>query len=298
MPVHHGVRCQLMPRYGQSDPAPKEREGRPEHTESRGLGAHDCAHGQDDAVSPSFGHGAAGQALVVRGHTLARGRWFPEHVHPQHQLAWCSRGMLSVRARGGMWLLPPGVALWIPAGVAHATGASSAAEMRSPYIAPARCPVSWKEPTVVAVPPLLRELIDHLAHTDLDEPPRARAESVLFDLLRPVPARDIALAWPTDPRARLVAEGLRADPADGRSLAAWSASAGASGRTLARLFTAETGIGFGRWRERLRVREAMPLLAEGRSVESAAHRVGYASASAFIAAFRRAVGLTPGQFFR
>lgn len=243
------------------------------------------------------GPGPAGQALVVRSFTLARGHWFSEHLHPAHQLAWCSTGLLSVRTGNGMWLLPPSVALWIPAHTCHATGASSAARMRSPYIAPARCPVSWEEPTVVAMPPLLRELIDHLAHPDLEESARARAESVLFDLLRPVPARDIALAWPTDPRARLVADGLHADPADGRPLTAWATLAGASARTLARLFTTETGIGFGRWRERLRVQEAMPLLADGRSVESSALRVGYASASAFIAAFRRTVGLTPGQFF-
>ncbi|WP_283742527.1 AraC family transcriptional regulator [Streptomyces iconiensis] len=241
---------------------------------------------------PSSGH-----ALVVRGFTLARGHWFTEHLHPAHQLAWCRSGLLTVRTTGGTWLLPPSMALWIPAHTPHATGATSATQMRSPYIEPAHCPVTWTEPTVVAVPPLLRELIGHLSLTDLEELARARAEAVLFDLLRPVPARDIALTWPTDPRARLVADSLHADPADGRALAGWASLAGASARTLARLFTAETGIGFGRWRERLRVQEAMPHLACGRSVESTAHRVGYASTSAFIAAFRRTVGLTPGQFF-
>ncbi|MBQ0866612.1 AraC family transcriptional regulator [Streptomyces smyrnaeus] len=238
------------------------------------------------------------QALVVRSFPLPRGSWFEEHRHPAHQLAWCASGLLSVRAPGGTWLLPPSVALWIPAHVPHATGATSTAVMCSPYIAPAHCPVAWPEPTVVAVPPLLRELIDHLAQPGLSRPARERAEGVLFDLLRPVPARDIGLTWPTDPRARTVAEALLADLTDSRPLAGWSRSAGASARTLARLFVAETGHGFGRWRERLRVQEAMPLLAQGRSVESVAHRVGYASSSAFIAAFRRTAGLTPGQFFR
>lgn len=107
-----------------------------------------------------------------------------------------------------------------------------------------------------------------------------------------------AAKWPVDPRARMVAEALRDDPADGRPLAAWATVAGASSRTLARLFTAETRLGFGRWREHLRMQEAMSLLAERGPVESVARRVGYASVSAFIAAFRRTVGLTPGQFFR
>ncbi|MFE0762731.1 helix-turn-helix domain-containing protein [Streptomyces smyrnaeus] len=113
-----------------------------------------------------------------------------------------------------------------------------------------------------------------------------------------MPARDIGLTWPTDPRARTVAEALLADLTDFRPLADWSRSAGAGARTPARLFVAETGHGFGRWRERLRVQEAMPLPTQGRSVESVTHRVGHASSSAFIAAFRRTVGLSPGQFFR
>ncbi|MFI8852624.1 AraC family transcriptional regulator [Streptomyces sp. NPDC053499] len=257
-----------MPPYGQSPPTPHACEAAP---------------GQ--------------QALVVRSFPLRRGSWFEEHHHPAHQLAWCTSGLLSVRTPGGTWLLPPSVALWIPAHTPHATGATSTAVLRSPYIAPGHCPVVWCEPTVVSVPPLLRELINHLAEPSLPGPARERAEGVLFDLLEPVPARDIGLTWPADPRARTVAEALRADLADSRPLAAWGPVAGASARTLARLFVAETGLGFGRWRERLRVQEAMPLLAQGRSVESVAHRVGYASASAFIAAFRRTVGLTPGQFF-
>lgn len=92
--------------------------------------------------------------LMVRGAP-------PSGTPVAHQLAWCASGLLSVRAPGGTWLLPPSVALWIPAHAPHATGATSTAVMCSPYIAPAHCPVAWPEPTVVAVPPLLRELINH-----------------------------------------------------------------------------------------------------------------------------------------
>ena len=43
--------------------------------------------------------------------------------------------------------------------------------------------------------------------------------------------------------------------------------------------------------------QALPLLAQGLPMETVAHRVGYSSASAFVAAFRRAVGVTPGAYF-
>jgi AraC-like DNA-binding protein len=120
---------------------------------------------------------------------------------------------------------------------------------------------------------------------------------VLLDLLEPVEAATIDVPMPSDPRAVAVAEALLAAPADPRSLAAWGRGVGAAGRTLARLFDAETGMSFGRWRTNVRLRAAMLLLAEGEPVAVVAHRVGYATPSAFIAAFRRQLGATPGAFY-
>ncbi|AXK36037.1 AraC family transcriptional regulator [Streptomyces armeniacus] len=236
-------------------------------------------------------------AIVIGSFALTVGRWFPAHEHPAHQLAWSRTGLLSVRTTAGTWLLPPTLALWIPTGVRHATGTSGGAVMRSAYVTPARCPVTWTEPTVVSVPPLLRELIDHLAVRELPRSARARAERVVFDLLQPVSVHTVSVTEPSDPRAREVAEALTAHPADNRPLTAWGGAVGASSRTLARLFTAETGLSFGRWRERVRMRAAMLLLADGMTVEAVARRVGYASASSFVAAFHRTVGVTPRRYF-
>jgi len=102
---------------------------------------------------------------------------------------------------------------------------------------------------------------------------------------------------PRDDRARRVADGVLTDVADDRTLAAWGATVGASARTLARIFVAETGVGFARWRTAARVAAALPRLAEGRAVAVVAHEVGYANPSAFVAAFRREVGVTPAQYF-
>ena len=101
----------------------------------------------------------------------------------------------------------------------------------------------------------------------------------------------------TDARLCRIAARLRADPADDRPLAEWGRHVGASARTLARLFLADTGLTFGQWRTRLRLQAALPLLADGMAVNRVAGRVGYATASAFVAAFRRAVGVSPGAYF-
>lgn len=262
------------------------------------LHGHTHGHLHRQLAAPGAGTGAGtGAAIVVGSFAMPRGSRFATHTHPVHQLAWSSSGLLAVRTTAGAWLLPPSLALWIPAHTPHATGAEGTAVLRSPYVDPACCPNGWQEPTVVAVGELLRTLIDHLSRPELASDARSRAEAVLFDVLSPAPVTSISVPEPADPRAREVARALTTDPADGRPLAAWGRTVGASGRTLARLFSTETGLTFGQWRERLRMQAAMPLLADGRTLETTAHHVGYASASSFVAAFHRIVGLTPRQYF-
>jgi AraC-like DNA-binding protein len=91
---------------------------------------------------------------------------------------------------------------------------------------------------------------------------------------------------------------LRADPADRRPLAALAAAAGASHRTIERLFAAETGMSFGRWRVRQRMIAALEQLAHGDSVSNVADAVGYQTPSSFIAAFRDSFGTTPTAYFQ
>ena len=90
----------------------------------------------------------------------------------------------------------------------------------------------------------------------------------------------------------------RPDPADGRDLAEWGRDAGASTRTLARLFQAETGMSFGRWRQRRRLLAALERLAAGEPVTGVALDLGYASPSAFIAMFRRTLGAPPTRYLK
>ncbi|WP_344647234.1 AraC family transcriptional regulator [Cryptosporangium japonicum] len=205
--------------------------------------------------------------------------------------------MASVRIGESTWFLPRALALWVPAGLVHATGAVDPSWNRSPYFLPERCPIHWPEPTVVGVTPLLAALFDHLADFGLASDERARAEAVVFDLLEPLEAVAIPLPLPVDARAAAVAAAIVADPADARTLTEWGRAVGASARTLRRVFLAETGLSFGRWRTHARLRAAMPVLATGHPVAAAARRAGYGSASAFVAAFHRTVGVPPGTYF-
>ncbi|MDQ8706527.1 helix-turn-helix transcriptional regulator [Streptomyces sp. LHD-70] len=247
-----------------------------------------------DAVEGAVPAGVG--AIVVGNFPLASGQWFVPHSHPQHQLAWARRGVLGVAVGEDYWVLPRTRALWLPAGVVHRTGATRDAVLCSLYFEPDRCALDWTEPTPVGVDGLLAHLIAHLDRKNLPDDARLRAEAVVLDLLHPLPATPIDVPDPTDDRVRAVADALLADPADPRSLEAHARAVGVSRRTLTRLFVQDTGMSFDRWRTHARLRAALPLLAEGQPVSRVAHAVGYATPSAFLAAFRRTVGTSPGRY--
>jgi AraC-like DNA-binding protein/quercetin dioxygenase-like cupin family protein len=237
-------------------------------------------------------------AVIVATFPMPPGLVFDWHTHPDHQLAWAASGVLTVRTDSSTWVLPPTRALWIPAGLRHETLAAGAATMRSAYVRPERCRIDWPEATPVAASPLLAELIGYLGDRDLDADRRVNAEAVLVDVLEPVAMTTVEVRMPADDRARRVADGLAANPADDRTLAEWGHAVGASVRTLSRAFVGETGVSFGRWRTLLRVQTALHALAAGEPVGNVARKIGYESDSAFVQAFRRETGVTPAAYFR
>jgi AraC-like DNA-binding protein len=150
---------------------------------------------------------------------------------------------------------------------------------------------------VLNVPPLVRELVLHaVSHAPLDlaVAEHNRLIGVLSDQLRALPQAPLQLRLPSDPRALAMARLLAA----GSEVAAAVRTAGASRRTLERLFLGETGMSLGAWRRRQRLVEALRLLAEGESVTAVAHRVGYSTSSAFGFAFHRELGQTPARYFQ
>jgi AraC-like DNA-binding protein len=73
---------------------------------------------------------------------------------------------------------------------------------------------------------------------------------------------------------------------------------GASKRTVERLFQEDVGMTFGKWRQQLRLMQALRLLAEGGKVTHVALESGYSTPSAFISMFRKMLGSTPASYFR
>jgi AraC-like DNA-binding protein len=105
----------------------------------------------------------------------------------------------------------------------------------------------------------------------------------------------LQLPLPCDTRGAAVAQDVLAAPGEGAALDALARRHGVGRRTLERIFRSETGMSFGMWQQKARLLFSVRALAESRPVTEAALDAGYASVSAYIAAFKRTFGCTPGR---
>ncbi|MFG1695675.1 AraC family transcriptional regulator [Nonomuraea sp. NPDC049309] len=227
---------------------------------------------------------------------LTAGAGMDAHRHDTHQIVYACRGVLSVTTDAGTWVAPANRAIWVPAGTVHEHRAHGDTDLR--LVGLTHNPLNLGRPAVLAVGPLLRELIiAYTADSAAPEAERARLLAVLLDQLKRAPEQPFHLPTPRDPRLAAVCAALHDDPADPATLARLAARAGTSERTLARLFRAELGMSFPQWRTQLRLHHALVLLADGLPVTAVAHRCGWSTPSAFIDVFKKAFGYTPGRAF-
>jgi AraC-like DNA-binding protein len=234
----------------------------------------------------------------VRSHplTLLHEHASGPHEHDWHQLTFALRGHIEIETADARWAVPADRALWIPARVSHRESTRAHVSMRMLYLAPGAVPVPPDRCRAIVVGPLLRELIAHvcaLGALDRRRPEQHRLIGVLVDQLAAAGAVSLDLPLPRDARACRLAALLDADPSG--ALSDLARGAGASLRTLERVFLAETGVALGEWRRRRRLFHALGLLEAGASVGDAADAAGYATISAFTAAFKRQFGAPPSR---
>ncbi len=215
-------------------------------------------------------------------------------------LIHATRGVISVSAAHNVWVLPTHQALWVPAELPHEITIATPAQLRSIYIRQNTASKLPRYHTVLAVTPLLEALIaecSRLGALLARKPSHRRLAAVVYDQLQPAPGQPLQVPQPKDPRAQRFAKHLKQSPPD-TPLEVLARESGASLRTLERLFLADLGITLAEWRRRHRLQIALELLAAQENVTEAAYRCGYANPSAFIAMFRRELGVTPSRYFQ
>lgn len=222
----------------------------------------------------------------------------PVHWHRKGQLVLALHGGVTCEVPDAVWMVPPQHAVWIPGGMPHSNRATENAHIYFLFIEPGAAPLP-DECCTLAISPLVRELIQHLAHTP-DYPregPTARLASVLLEQLPLAPVQQLHFPVSNHSKIRLMADALEHNPADRTTAAQWADRLAMSERSLARLVRRETGLTFGRWRQQLHLLVALRQLAGGATVQQAAGTLGYDSVTAFITMFKKALGKPPAQYF-
>jgi AraC-like DNA-binding protein len=230
---------------------------------------------------------------------LDDGHVIPEHSHPEDQLLFASSGVMTVRTKQGVWVVPPLRAVWIPANTPHSVAMSGPVSMRTLYFLPRLCRTLRGKCFVMNVSALLRELILHACkfkRLNTKALAERRIIEIIADQLKAVDSIPLQLPHPTDTRAIRVVKVLLAEPWNQRDLEKLCEDCGASKRTIQRVFLEETKMNFGKWRQQLRLLHGLQLLASGEKVTAAALDAGYSSPSAFISMFRKQLGTTPMRY--
>jgi AraC-like DNA-binding protein len=238
--------------------------------------------------------------VVAWGDSYRAGEVVASHRHRRAQLLHAVTGVMRVSTAEGSWVVPPHRALWVPPATDHAIRMTGTVSMRTLYVEPTAAASMPQQCRVLSVSPLLREMIlraMELPRLYDTEGAAGRLIALILDEIRLLPALPLHLPMPAEPRLAKICEALSRHPEDGRALEEWGCSAGASGRTLARLFQRETGMSFGAWRQQARLIEALARLGAGEPVTNVALDLGYESPSAFTAMFRRSLGVTPSRYF-
>lgn len=213
-----------------------------------------------------------------------------------HQIHWSPDGPLAAEFDSQHVWLAPGQGLWARRAVSHYVRASTRQTVYRLCLRQAGPQLEGVSAAVVELSEAAQDAVLRLCEPTCSA---TEAASLRSTLLTGTVPRHEASAPVTGGRgyAATVVRAVAADPTDTAGLAAWARRLHVSSKTLQRDFQRTYGTTFSAWRAEERLTVARLLLAR-HPVSEVAELVGYASASAFVAAFGREFGQSPGAFVR
>ncbi|PYD49436.1 AraC family transcriptional regulator [Komagataeibacter saccharivorans] len=221
------------------------------------------------------------------------------HVHEKGQIFVVESGVMAVMIQNSYWLIGPGQLLWLPSGFVHKARSHGAIAGWNLYITAERYSSVAQKPFVADCTRLLMAQVERLsqnAKVAIWQDSFTRLAESFWDEFLSIPRHSVSLPFPEDARLKRIAEALSVTPADPRGQQEWADMAGMSLRSFIRHFTADTGMQFSVWRQRLRILNAQERLARCERVTDVAAAVGYESLGAFAAAFRKNTGYSPSTY--
>lgn len=225
----------------------------------------------------------------------------PDHRHRRCQFMQALSGVLLVATPQGRWIVPPGNAMWVPAGIEHSVEMLGHVTMRSVYVEADARPDFPSALTVLGVTPLMDHLLLEALALESDVDMTGRNGHLIALLLHEIPrlpVRPLNLPIPMDPRLIALCRQFLATPSARSTIDEWAARSHMSRRTFTRVFQQETGLSLAIWRQQAQVFAALPRLSDGESVTSVALDLGYDSVPAFTTMFKRMLGAAPRDYMR
>lgn len=244
---------------------------------------------------------ASPEPFRARRVSSPRGGGIALHAHDEAQLIFAASGTMQVHTETGRWLVPPQLAVWVPARMPHRVDVLSDTEHWMIYWNAAASRAwapseSLDRAFALRVTPLLRALIFAAFAVDAGPGRMELVVRLILHELTEAPDAPTFLPLPASVIGRRVADLALADPRGQLGLDELASRAATSVRTVSRLFSTETGLTFKTWRQRARIVLAMDRLAEGQAISQVAAEAGFASTAAFSFAFRQVTRMTPTCF--
>jgi len=198
--------------------------------------------------------------------TYPRGLYIEPHQHDWGQVLYAMSGVMWVETPHEALVVPPQRAVWLPPGVPHGIRVVSDLEMRNIYLRPALAKTLEPGVQVFEVARLLRELIVNLV-TEQDKDSEYYHALVGLALLELKRAKRSLLKVPmpddSDRRLMNVCQAVMIEPSIHVPFEQHAENAGASVRTLSRLFQGVLGMGFAEWRRQVQLATAVAEIIQG-----------------------------------
>lgn len=239
--------------------------------------------------------------VLALGGTYPPSHHVRPHRHRRSQLFCPLSGIATASTTQGAWAVPAMRGLWIPAGVRHELRMQGVVEMQNLYFEPSVVTHLPDRCQVVAVSPLMQNLIQEAVHLpvlyDLDGRSGALMRLIQYEI-GTLPELPLSLPIPTDKALARLCRRFLARPTATHAIDDWADALHVSRRSFTRLFRRETGLSFVAWRQQACILAALPRLAGGASVTRTALELGYENPAAFTTLFKRVLGSAPREYMQ
>lgn len=249
----------------------------------------------------NYDHGYLNYPIFAFTENYTHGHVEDWHSHDHIQLIYTLTGVIRVQTAEGTWVTPPGRGVWIPAHKLHALHISGDVQAYGVFIEPNARDQLVNECRVVSISALLKELVRHAMHIQSEIQLHSREERILELILDEVELLHVLpfnLPEPQNIKLQKLCNEIKQNLSLDWSLEHAATLLHISPKTLTRHFQKETNMHFSHWVRQARLMQAMIELAMHKSIFNVALDLGYDSASAFSAMFKRETSLTPSEYIQ